>query len=152
MIKKIESNFQQIVDMFNQRSKDIEKYIKIKNEYDKGCNTENNSEFQNLYKNFYVMRIAGLTEEYFDKYFQILNKRTFNKREDLFDLLIEMDGIKTRRGHNSLQFSFATKLLHTANNDLPIYDKHVQNFFEIKNINDAGEEISIRAQKKTSCL
>lgn len=148
MIKGLEKNSKEIINQFKERALDVEKYIKIKDKYDKGCNTEKDKDFQKLYKSFYRMRMAGLTDEYFDKYFKILNNRAYNKKSDLFDFLIEMDGIKTRRGRNSLQFSFATKLLHSANNDLPIFDQYVGNFFRINVPNDLGQDISSRARNR----
>lgn len=40
--------------------------------------------------------------------------------------------LQTLRGHQSLQFSFATKLAATVNPRLPIYDKEVASVFQFR--------------------
>ncbi|HLD30781.1 MAG TPA: hypothetical protein VJB41_01090 [Patescibacteria group bacterium] len=136
LIQKLKNNSEQILIELKRRKNDVNKYIFLKIKFSEGCNIENNIEFENTYKAFYVMRTAGLTDEYFKKYFKLLNTRNFGNQNKLTDFLTKMDGMLTRQKHNSIQLSFATKALHTINNDLPIYDVHVGNFFQLKNPND----------------
>ncbi|MEI7511153.1 MAG: hypothetical protein WCJ84_03275 [Candidatus Peregrinibacteria bacterium] len=138
LIQKLKDNSDQIFTEFNEkgRIKGVENYIFLKKKFSQGCNIENDIDFESTYKTFYVMRAAGLTDEYFKKYFKLLNTRDFGNQNTLTDFLTKMDGILTIRGHNSIQFSFATKALHTINNDLPIYDVHIGNFFQLKPLND----------------
>jgi hypothetical protein len=72
--------------------------------------------------NIYVMSTAGLSQQHFEKYFELLDRRINN----LETILNELYEIKTLKQQNSLQFSFSTKLLHTLDNNLPIYDNQVK--------------------------
>jgi hypothetical protein len=144
LIQELKNNLEQILIELKRRRKDVNKYIFLKTKFSKGCNMENDIEFEDTYKTFYVMRRAGLTDEYFKKYFELLNTRDFGNQNKLTDFLTKMDGILTSQNHNSIQFSFATKALHTINNDLPIYDVHVGNFFQLRNPNDTRLPIQDR--------
>jgi len=127
------------------RQNDLGRYISIKKQYNSSVDLENNLEFQKTYKTFYVMNATGLTDKYFKKYFKLLNTRKFNSQDKLSDFLIKLDGIPTRTSNNSMQLAFATKALHTINNKLPIYDKHIANFFQLAQIpNDTKNNLSDR--------
>lgn len=132
LLQILKDNSEKIISGFEKRKNDITKYLIIKTKFDNGGNIVNDLEFRKTYKTFYVMRSAGLTDEYFLKYFTLLNTRIYDKQNKLSIFLTEMSRILTRQNHNSIQLSFATKALHTTNNNLPIYDKHVANFFQIK--------------------
>lgn len=144
LIQKLKNSSEQIIIELKRRRNDVDKYIFLKTKFSEDCNTENDTEFENTYKTFYVMRTAGLTDIYFKEYFKLLNTRNFDNQNKLTDFLTRMDGILTRQKHNSIQLSFATKALHTINNDLPIYDVHVGNFFQLKNPNDTKLSIQNR--------
>lgn len=118
------NNRENIFKRIESRRKDLQKYFFIKKEYKKD-RIENHLQFQKKYKKFYAMYSAGLTEEFFKIYFSILDK----KEKSLKKILLELYDIPRRNGSKAIQFSFATKLLHTINNNLPIYDKFVGKFF-----------------------
>ena len=99
----------------------IDVYLFIKREYKKG-NINNNLVFQFIFRSFYKLDNAGLGNELKRKYFELLA----NKKSDLKQILLELHKILTLKNKNSIQFSFATKLLHTLDNNNPIFDKEVK--------------------------
>ncbi len=126
-INEIIKNKEKIFSRLKSRVKDIERYFFIKKEFQKG-NILSNPEFQDVYKTFYVMRAAGLTPEFFEEYFKILS----NGETDLKKTLNKLYEIPRRKGDKAVHFSFATKLLHTVDNGLPIYDFLVGGAFNLK--------------------
>ncbi len=147
LIQKLKKSSEQILIELKRRKNDVDKYIFLKTKFSESYNIENDIEFENTYKTFYKMR-NFLTDEYFKKYFKLLNTRNFGYQNKLTDFLTKMDGILTRQKDNSIQLSFATKALHTINNDLPIYDVHVGNFFQLKNPNDTKLSIQKRIETR----
>lgn len=114
LINSISKNKTRIFRQLKLREKDLEKYFYIKEEYKKG-NIEN-LEFECVYKDFYKMNMARLTDNFFKEYFELLA----SNKIDLKNFLRKLEN-KSR----GIQFSFVTKLLHTKNNNLPIYDSLV---------------------------
>ena len=89
-------------------------------------------DYQQRYRTYWGMKTAHLSYSFCDAYFNILH-RHLDKTPDLGDVMIELYKIPTHRnGRRSLQFSFATKLLHTINNNTPIYDSRVAQFYSLK--------------------
>lgn len=81
----------------------------------------NTLNYQSRYRKYWAMDAARLNPAFYDIYFKALV--TQSSREDVL-----------RRLHNatdqkSLQFSFATKLLHMVNPRLPLYSAEVTTFF-----------------------
>ena len=111
-----------IINKLEKRKNDVDRYFYITSVFAQNEPISDNEEFKETYKTFYVMRTAGLSQQHFDKYFELLDEQVNN----LERILNELYEIKTLKQQNSLQFSFATKLLHTVNNNLPIYDKQVK--------------------------
>lgn len=105
-------------------------------------NTANDYLFKFVYRTYYRLDNAGLTDDLKNKYFELLDSKTI----DLEILLNKLYDIKSLRGYNTVQFSFATKLLHTINNDLPVYDSYVAHIIDIK---PSGTG---KVQKISSCL
>ena len=104
----------------NLNFEDIAVYVFLKNEYDKG-NILNNFVFQYVFKSYWRIDNAGWSDKMKKQFFILLSE----KQADLKIILSELYKIPTLRGKNSIQFSFATKLLHTINNDSPIFDSMV---------------------------
>ena len=78
-------------------------------------------DFKAKYRKYWAMNSAGLTGEHFDTYFKMLKDGKCN----FVTILTKLYKIRTRKNLNTLQLSFATKLIHTINNDEPIYDKNI---------------------------
>jgi hypothetical protein len=118
------------------RQNDLLAYLEISAIYDSDRDIVENEYFRRRYKAFYRMNMVGLTEEYFKRYFNLLGLRYRLVKEDLTNILTRIDGIPTKRSKNSLQFSFATKMLHTTNYQLPIYDSRLGKFFNLRQPSD----------------
>ena len=101
-------------------------YLFLKNEYIKG-NILNNFVFQFVFRSYYKLDGAGLSDKIKNHFFKLLS----DKQTNLETILTELYAIPTLRNRNTIQFSFATKLLHTINNDLPIFDSEVGKIFNI---------------------
>jgi|SRR3989344_8314714 len=87
----------------------------------------NDKFFRFVYKSFYGLNNAGLREECKNKYFKLLE----SKENSLQKILITLYEYPTLKGYNSYQLSFATKLLHTLDNSLPIYDSNIASLFKL---------------------
>jgi len=84
--------------------------------------------YQQRYKYFWGMNVAQLSSGFYATYFEFLKPApTTPTLADLCQVLY--DSSVRRNGTRTLQFSFATKLLHTLNPHLPIYDSLVARFF-----------------------
>jgi hypothetical protein len=125
IVKEITENLDKIFANVDRES--IEVYRFLKSEYEKG-NILDNYLFQFVYRSFYRLDSAGLSEKIKTRYFELLSE----KQNDLEIILSELYDIPTLKDKNSIQFSFATKLLHTLDNDNPIYDKNVDRVIRIK--------------------
>lgn len=103
-------------------------YNFLKDEYLKTKDITTNHLFQFTYRSFYRLDNAGLTKEFKSKYFELLQKyRTCDI--DLKEICIELFIYKTKKGLNSVQFSFATKLANMIDDTYPIYDSEVARLF-----------------------
>jgi len=124
IIEYIKSSHKEIIESLKQESIDV--YLFLKSEFKKEEPITKNFVFQFLYRSFYRMDNAGLTDEFNNKYFELLEKH--RKKSRSFELkknIIEFSKIKTKKNKESLQFSFFTKLYHTIDNSQPIYDSKV---------------------------
>jgi len=122
LIADLSSSRDSIINKLKKRENDVDRYFYITSVFAQNKPISGNVEFKEKYKSFYVMRTAGLSQQHFDKYFDLLDRHVNN----LETILNELYVIKTLKQQNSLQFSFATKLLHTLDNNLPIYDNQVK--------------------------
>jgi hypothetical protein len=96
-------------------------------------NISNNKSFQKTFKSFYGLNTAGLTEEFCERYFNIMeNSKTSIVAVE--DIVSDLYTIKRKKGDHSIQFSFATKLINTLNCEYPIYDSKVRVLFGLKNL------------------
>lgn len=122
----INGHFDQIID--NLKYESIEVYKFIQYEFLKG-NIENNYLFQFVYRSYYRLDNAGLTEEFKREYFKLLEE---NRGKAIFDYehaLKRLYKFKNRKDQESFQFSFVTKLFNTIDNNIPIYDSEVVKVF-----------------------
>lgn len=113
----------------NIKEEDVLVYLFLKKEYEKGLIKENKI-FQFVFRSFYRLDNAGLSNELKNHYFKLLS----DKNVDLEEILKELYNIEILRGgkiYNTVQFSFATKLLHTIDNHLPIFDAEVSRVLKI---------------------
>ena len=90
--------------------------------------------FRTLFTNFYGLNVGGLSEQFKDRYFEILFAGDFvrNGEPDFDSLLSELSNIPRRKGDRAMPFSFVSKLVAIHHEDSPIYDRHVLAFFGAK--------------------
>ena len=88
-----------------------------------------NEQFQKEYRIFWRMNAARLSQNFCDKYFEILQ----DKQQDQLDfkgIVYSLYNVPSNsKGKKSLQFSFCTKLAHMVNQNLPIYDSLISEFY-----------------------
>lgn len=139
IINKIIEKQEQIFT--NIKPESISVYLFIKNEYKKG-NAINNTLFQFVFRSYYRLDNAGLGDDIKDHYFKLLSK----KQNNLDLILSELYEIPTLRKLKTIQFSFATKLLHTINENNPIFDSEVSRVIHKRVVG------STKHKKIESCL
>ncbi|MEK7217764.1 MAG: hypothetical protein AAB374_02135 [Patescibacteria group bacterium] len=118
IIEEIYMRRNEIISNISRESIDV--YLWLKNEYKK-INVENNTVFQFIFRSYYRLDSAGLGEKLKNRYFELLNR----KENNLGIILDELSKIPTTKNQFTVQYSFATKLIHTIDNNKPIYDNEV---------------------------
>ena len=123
MIEKIISDIDEKQDeiLSNLDNESVVVYIFLKKEFDKS-NITNNLLFQFVFRSFYRLDNAGLSDNLKKHFFKLLAE----KQTKLDIILSDLYEIPRLKKDNSIQFSFATKLLHTVDNDKPIFDKYIE--------------------------
>jgi len=86
-------------------------------------------QYQAIYRNYWRLNAARLSANYYGVYFQALQAAQANP-PTLENLALQLYATPTHAGgRRSLEFSFATKLLHMVNRHVPIYDSLVASFY-----------------------
>lgn len=132
IIKKIEKNWKKIIS--NPKLKEgIPQYVFLKDRFrlKKGKISEDDK-FKSSFQDFYKLNGAGLTPAFKKLYFKLLSESS--NTTELRDILEQLYQIPIRRGAGKVHFSFATKLLHTIDDDRPIYDSIVAKHLRLGNI------------------
>lgn len=138
-INTLAENKDQIFSKLHKKISVVDKYPSIMRMYQEGGCL--NDTFQREYKIFYRLNTAGLSDEQKQRYFELLS----NKVDRLETILDELYKMPTRKNLHSIQFSFATKLLHTLDADQPIYDSNVGKMFNLK-VAGSNKEQKIRSR------
>jgi hypothetical protein len=111
--------------------KEIHPYLKIQ-EY-VACG-QNNEEFQKLFETYYGMKPFYSYTEFCVPFFNLMNGN--NSLKYILNSLYEIN--------KKVNFSFATKLIHTVNTTMPIYDSLVGKLFYIDEIKPLKNETEIQ--------
>ena len=122
----IEANAEQIVQRVGSES--VAVYRFLDRSY-KERDPQINSVFQFVFRSFYRLDNAGLTDEFKSRYFEILSQAKSASSTSLGEVVRSLFELPNRKGQPSLQFSFATKLVATVDSSLPIYDAEVAAIF-----------------------
>jgi len=106
----------------NIKKEDIAIYLWLMDAYNQGEYLRDRSKypFQIVFKFFYGMNRAGLSKNAVEKFFELLENKPAGLA-GLKEILNELCPLC----NNRVQFSFATKLLHTADCHKPIFDSNV---------------------------
>lgn len=101
-------------------------YFLIKEKF---SNNVLDDEFKNCFCGFYIMNgPMGLNNFQKNEFFKLLSVKE-NNLENILRTLYEIPGYV---GNHTLFLSFGTKLLHTIDNDLPIYDHNIADVLELQ--------------------
>ena len=122
IISFIEENESRIVERLEAESIDVYRFLQI--EFLKG-DVRSNAVFQFVFRSFYRLDNAGLGSELKREYYALMEEQRNSKQLDIEKIVRRLYLIKRLKGDNSIQFSFATKLIHTINGNYPIYDAEV---------------------------
>jgi len=129
----------------------LDKYQVIMNQYKKSHEISSSYDFQKSYRNFYGMYRAGMSSACDKTYFSLLNKSA-NSEEIDFKYVLQRLYAESGKKH----FSFTTKLLATANPNLPIWDKKVRKYLNFRfnmNFKDSFKDIeSCEQEYKRYCV
>lgn len=86
-------------------------------------------DYQERYRRFWAMNPARLGPEFYTTYFSTFTA-ALSRPPSLSSIAQTLHAASARQnGQKSLQFSFATKLLHMTNQHSPIYDSQVTAFY-----------------------
>ena len=100
-------------------------YFLIKERY---LSNNIDDQFERVFCGFYIMNGArGLTKQQKKEFFKLLSLRE-NDLEKILKLLYKVPGYKNS---HRIFLSFGTKLLHTINEKLPIYDGNISHVLEL---------------------
>lgn len=125
-LTEIEQNAETIVRGIGDEAVDVYRFLA--HEFQKGS-VAGNHVFQFLYRSFYRLDNAGLTPQFKSRYFTLLDECRASPSISLEHLTRELHNFANLKGQRSLQFSFVTKLVNTANGEYPIYDAEVARVF-----------------------
>lgn len=124
----IENYSTEIIENIDQESLDVYKFLKT--EFKKS-NVNQNYLFQFVFRSFYRIDNAGLTPEFKKEYFKILEQYRNEKQFDFERVLLRLFSFPNRKGQNTFQFSFVTKMFNTIDDKMPIYDSEVAKMFSL---------------------
>ena len=120
-------------------------YLFLADQFARGPVTGNHL-FQFVYRSFYQLDSAGLTPEFKERYFTLMEAAR-GKPIDVRYLAEELFQIPNAKGQKSLQFSFVTKLAHTVDPTRAIYDKKVAKYFCFHSPDSTPRDFAARFQR-----
>jgi len=116
----------QIVENISHESVDV--YLFLSNEFQKS-DVRYNYLFKFVFRSFYRLDNAGLTDEFKDRYFELLEEARDLENIDFKYLSRELHKYPNRKGSKTLQFSFISKLANTVEPSYPLYDSGVASLY-----------------------
>ncbi len=89
-------------------------------------------EFQARFANYYRLHIGGLTDAFKHRYLHLLvTWQPRGQRDPYSPLLLDLYQFPRRRGDQTLQVSFVSKLVAFHDESRPLFDRHVSRFFGV---------------------
>lgn len=117
-----------IIDSFKYED-EIDPYIKIMQSYSE---TKIDYHFIAIFKQYYKLNAARLSELFLKEYFEILKS---NSSENVYELTKRLEKISCNSNNaRKVHFSFSTKLKHTMDKNSPIYDSMIAAFYFLPSI------------------
>ena len=118
-----------IVENIARESVDV--YLFLSEQFSRGDVCQNYL-FQFVFRSFYRIDNAGLTPEFKDRYFELMEQAKKSGKFDLSYLSKELFKLPNRKGNNTLQFSFVSKLANTVDASYPIFDSEIGGLYGFK--------------------
>ncbi len=89
------------------------------------------SRFRSLFTRYYGLDVGGLTDEFKDRFFNILFSDIViaNGQPEFSTILTELSAIRRKKQDYAMPFSFVSKLVAIHDERSPVYDRHVVAFF-----------------------
>ena len=109
----------------------IDVYLFLSEQFKNG-NVLENYLFQFVFRSFYRIDNAGLTPEFKDRYFELMEESRDPGKIDLIYLAKELFNYPNRKGNQSLQFSFISKLANTVDASYPIFDSEIGGLYDFR--------------------
>lgn len=125
----IESRSSEIIQSISQESIDVYQYLS--SQLNK-TNVNTDYFYQFVYRSFFRLENAGLTDDFKLKYFELLE--SYKKRKDFnyLEILSQLYEIPNKQKNNTFQFSFVTKMCNIIDNTRPIFDSNVIKVLNLK--------------------
>jgi len=120
-------NSEEVIANLYQES--IDAYIFLKDQFEVTKDIRENYFFHFVYRSFYRLDNAGLSNNMKVEYFNLMQELRNNTPFDFSVVCDRLYKIPNLKGQNSLQFSFATKMANMINETCPIYDSEVASMF-----------------------
>ncbi len=93
---------------------------------------KNRQAFRHGFTTYYRLNIGGLTDDFKQAYFDLLFACTPVGDPDPYTkLLLDLYKLPRRKGDQTIQASFVTKLVAIHDESRPIFDRHVSAFFGV---------------------
>jgi hypothetical protein len=135
MYALIERNIDQLLSEIDSE-KHVKRYVWLTGNLCK-VDVSADKDYQKEYRSYWALNGAGLGKEWINAYFSKLEELKRNSEsgakpgsETVKEVVSELWKVPTNnKGYRSLQFSFASKLVHMVNTDLPLYDRMVGDFY-----------------------
>lgn len=128
MYKIINDNISLVINGIN-RNRDIEPYLTLQALFQNGSISDN-SNYKTTYRKYWQLNAARLSDNYCEHYFRVLEKYRNREDKSIEGIVKELYEVPSNaKDKKTLQFSFATKLLHTIDNTRPIYDSLIADFY-----------------------
>ncbi|MCX5885403.1 MAG: hypothetical protein NT096_05795 [Proteobacteria bacterium] len=128
MYRLINQNIDQLLAAISY-DRDVQPYVwLIRNLV--GANVATSAEYQRVYRRYWQLNSARLSEDFCQSYFALLEELKQASNANVETVARRLLEVPTHgNGRVSLQFSFGSKLVHMLNQHLPVYDSMVKDFY-----------------------
>lgn len=126
IIERLKQHGAEIIDTLSANNwRHFRDYFSIKEKY---LSNNIDDQFVRIFCGFYIMNGArGLTKRQKTEFFKLLSSR----ETDLEKILKSLYKVPGYKNSHRIFLSFGTKLLHTINDELPIYDGNISYVLEL---------------------
>ena len=115
----------------------VKEYLIIRNEYNNQLSLKDNVVFRDCFSELYDMGSRKSTllnftcKDGFFEVFETVKRTSYVNEDDRYnDIITKLhDNNINIADRDENEWVFASKMLHTANNDMPIIDSHIENIF-----------------------